>query len=97
MQTLQNAARGKGKSLFRMAEDIIDTEELKPAARRFDGLCARRHPWRCLVDTMTHTELAELVLDESGYTAMWQADKSPEHRANWKRKNLCVQWKNLRR
>ena len=27
---------------------------------------------------MTHTELAELVLDESGYTAMWQADKSPE-------------------
>ena len=27
---------------------------------------------------MTHTELAELVLDESGYTAMWQADKSPD-------------------
>ena len=34
--------------------------------------------WRSLVDTMTHTELAELVLDESGYTAMWQADKSPD-------------------
>ena len=27
---------------------------------------------------MTHTELAELVLDESGYTAMWQVDKLPE-------------------
>ncbi len=27
---------------------------------------------------MKHTELAELILDESGYTAMWQADKSPQ-------------------
>src|SRR5215475_5270537 len=27
---------------------------------------------------MPQGELAEIVLDESGYTAMWQADKSPE-------------------
>ena len=27
---------------------------------------------------MRHTDLAELILDESGYTAMWQADKSPQ-------------------
>ena len=27
---------------------------------------------------MKHTELAELILDDSGYTAMWQADKSPQ-------------------
>ena len=27
---------------------------------------------------MQHTELAELILDESGYTAMWQNDKSPQ-------------------
>jgi ATP-dependent DNA helicase UvrD/PcrA len=27
---------------------------------------------------MPHGELAEILLDESGYTAMWQADKSPE-------------------
>jgi DNA helicase-2/ATP-dependent DNA helicase PcrA len=25
-----------------------------------------------------HTDLAKMVLDESGYTAMWQADKSPD-------------------
>ena len=79
MQTLQNAARGQGKSLFRMAEEIIDTEELKPAARRsLTGFVRAITHWRTLVDTMTHTELAELVLDESGYTAMWQADKSPD-------------------
>ena len=27
---------------------------------------------------MKHTELAELILDESGYTQMWQQDKSPQ-------------------
>ena len=31
-----------------------------------------------MIDTMRHTELAELILDESGYTAMWQAEKSPQ-------------------
>jgi len=28
--------------------------------------------------TMTHVELAEMILDESGYTGMWQNDKTPE-------------------
>ena len=27
---------------------------------------------------MKHTELAEIILDESGYTEMWQKDKSPD-------------------
>ena len=27
---------------------------------------------------MKHTELAELILDESGYTQMWQNDKNPQ-------------------
>ena len=30
---------------------------------------------------MKHTELAELILDESGYTQMWQQDKSPQAQA----------------
>jgi DNA helicase-2/ATP-dependent DNA helicase PcrA len=30
---------------------------------------------------MRHTELAELILDESGYTQMWQNDKSPQAHA----------------
>ncbi len=27
---------------------------------------------------LSHIELAEMILEESGYTAMWQADKTPE-------------------
>jgi DNA helicase-2/ATP-dependent DNA helicase PcrA len=29
-------------------------------------------------DTLSHVELAEVILDESGYTAHWQNDKTPE-------------------
>ncbi len=29
-------------------------------------------------DTLSHIELAEVILDESGYTGMWQNDKTPE-------------------
>jgi DNA helicase-2/ATP-dependent DNA helicase PcrA len=28
--------------------------------------------------TLPHTDLAEIILDESGYTEMWQQDKLPE-------------------
>ncbi len=29
-------------------------------------------------ETMPHVDLAEIILDESGYTGMWQAEKSPD-------------------
>ena len=79
LQTLHDAARRQNTSLYRAATQLVQTEELKPAARRaLDGFIQSVERWRGLVPSMTHTELAELVLDESGYTAMWQADKSPE-------------------
>jgi DNA helicase-2/ATP-dependent DNA helicase PcrA len=79
LQTLHDAARRQGISLFRAAEMIIDTEEVKPAVRRaLSGFVLSVNRWRELVPTMSHTELAELVLDESGYTDMWQVDKSPD-------------------
>ena len=34
--------------------------------------------WRGLADAAPHVELAQEVLDDSGYTAMWQGSKSPE-------------------
>ena len=29
-------------------------------------------------ESLSHTDLVQIVLDESGYTAMWQADRSPD-------------------
>ncbi len=34
--------------------------------------------WRARREVTTHTELAEVVLDESGYTEMWQKDRSAD-------------------
>ncbi|MGC6471988.1 MAG: ATP-dependent helicase [Parvibaculales bacterium] len=79
LQTLHKAARGQNTSLFRAARILIDSEELKPAARRALGAFVENVTrWREKADQMPHHELAELVLDESGYTHMWQADKSPD-------------------
>jgi DNA helicase-2/ATP-dependent DNA helicase PcrA len=57
----------------------LGTDELKGAAknslRRF--LTDLEHWQRCL-QTMPPAELAQMVLDESGYTQMWMQDKSAE-------------------
>lgn len=79
LQTVHRLARSQNTSLFRAAQTIITTDELKPAARRaLTGFMQSVERWRILKDTMNHCELAEIILDESGYTAMWQADKSPD-------------------
>lgn len=79
LQTIRQLARAQGISLLRAARTLVTTEELKPAARKslatFVEMVER---WRALVPGMPHTELAEIVLDESGYTEMWQNDKSAD-------------------
>ncbi|MCB1505594.1 MAG: UvrD-helicase domain-containing protein [Hyphomicrobiaceae bacterium] len=72
-------SRARQVPLFQAAREIVETEELSGKARKalFD-LIQQFDRWRSQVASMRHTELAELILDESGYTAMWQADKSPQ-------------------
>ena len=58
---------------------LIETDELRPQTRRaLASLLSNIDRWRALIDQLNHTELAEIILDESGYTEMWQNDKSPE-------------------
>ena len=79
LQAVHRAARAGGTSLFVAAHRLVGTDELKPAARKaLTALIADFDRWRGLVDRMPQGELAETVLDESGYTAMLQADKSAE-------------------
>ena len=79
MKSLHQLARARGVPLMQAARLLVETEELKPKARKaLSDLIAAFDRWRSLVDTMRHTELAELILDESGYTQMWQAEKSPQ-------------------
>ena len=76
---IHQLARRSGEPLTVAAARILDTDELTPQARkslgRFIGDVAR---WRDMANELPHPELARQLLDESGYTAMWQAEKSAE-------------------
>jgi ATP-dependent DNA helicase UvrD/PcrA len=79
LKALHLLARDRDIPLSQAARLIAETEELTPKARKaLSGLIASFDRWRGLIATMPHTELAELVLDESGYTAMWQNERSPQ-------------------
>jgi DNA helicase II / ATP-dependent DNA helicase PcrA len=79
LQALHALARSQQIPLLEAARRLTETDELKPAARKaLRDFLAGLARWRSLAETALHTELAAVVLDESGYTAMWQADKSPE-------------------
>jgi DNA helicase-2/ATP-dependent DNA helicase PcrA len=79
LKSLHQLARAHSVPLMQAARLIVETEELKPKSRKaLSDLIAAFDRWRSLIETMRHTELAELILDESGYTAMWQAEKSPQ-------------------
>ncbi len=78
IQKLQIAARTLGLSLLATARHMVETDEISGKART--GLRAFLKDvdhWRQMSQMTDHDRLAELILDESGYCAMWQADKSP--------------------
>lgn len=79
-QTIQRTARENGVSLWDGARIAVDSGLIKGKGGKELGI---------LIDSIarwgrmtgdaspSHVELAEIVLDESGYTAMWQNDKTP--------------------
>jgi DNA helicase-2/ATP-dependent DNA helicase PcrA len=72
-------ARAQGLPLTTAGARILDTDELTPQARRSLGnLIGDIARWRSQGDQLPHPELARIILDESGYTAMWQADRTAE-------------------
>jgi DNA helicase II / ATP-dependent DNA helicase PcrA len=79
MQTLYTAARARGASLTEAAWLLTDTDELKPKLRStLRGLLQDFFRWRTMLETVPHPEMARIILDESGYTKMWQEDKTAE-------------------
>jgi DNA helicase II / ATP-dependent DNA helicase PcrA len=79
IRTLHDYARARNIPMLQAAGDIVVTDELKPKARKsLLEVVADFSRWQDMLDTTPHTELAEKILDESGYTAMWQNDKSAE-------------------
>jgi DNA helicase-2/ATP-dependent DNA helicase PcrA len=79
VKRMHTIARAQGVSLYRAAEALALTDELPAKTRTaLRKLIESFGRWRQVMTGVPHTELAEIVLDESGYTEMWQNDKSPE-------------------
>jgi len=72
-------ARSTQQPLLIAAAQMLDSDELQSRARnslaRFVADIAR---WRQMAVELPHPELARILLDESGYTAMLQAERSAE-------------------
>ncbi|WP_116653932.1 ATP-dependent helicase [Pelagibacterium sediminicola] len=78
-QIVNQTSRTVGKPKLATIRDLIDTEELKPRQRAtFRDLVRQFDDWAERLRAIPHFELAEQILDESGYTAMWQNDKSAD-------------------
>jgi DNA helicase-2/ATP-dependent DNA helicase PcrA len=79
IQILHNHARATGVSLLQSARMVVESDELKPKARTsLRELVQAFARWSARAEHMPQGELAELVLEESGYTEMWQKDRSAD-------------------
>ncbi len=79
VKVLHDHARAGHLALMTATRAVIATDELKPKPRQaLRDLIAAFDRWRGQRDALPHTELAEIVLDESGYTEMWQKDRSAD-------------------
>ena len=80
-QKIQSMARQEGIALTEGARLLLEAKGLSgkgalELGRLVDGLGR----WRKAMQdqSISHQELAEVILDESGYTEVWQNDKTPE-------------------
>jgi DNA helicase-2/ATP-dependent DNA helicase PcrA len=79
IKLLHDHARAGRVPLMAATRAVIASDELKAKPRQaLRDLLAAFDRWRLQRDALPHTELAEIVLDESGYTEMWQKDRSAD-------------------
>ena len=79
VQLLHDHARKRRVPMTEAARAVVETDELKPKPRgALRGVLEALDRWRKQRDALPHNELAEIILDESGYTEMWQKDRSAD-------------------
>jgi DNA helicase-2/ATP-dependent DNA helicase PcrA len=79
IQLLHDHARRDKIPMLQSARVLVETEELKPKSRQaLRQIVVDFARWSSLIETMAHNELAETVLEESGYVEMWRKDRSAD-------------------
>ncbi len=79
LQQLHNTARSMNSSLYNATVHLLQSGGIKgklaSALNKFISQCEN---WRGKITTMPLAEVVDLVLEESGYRAMWQQEKTPD-------------------
>ncbi|CAM5764751.1 DNA helicase [Labrys miyagiensis] len=79
VQIIHDFARHNGVPMMQAARVLVETEELKPKPRQtLRDLMTSFARWAAQSEVLGHQELAELILEELGYTDMWQKDRTAE-------------------
>ena len=79
IRQVHDTARMMGIPMLEAAATLAESDELKPKPRAaLRQVAANFARWQGLLDNTPHSELAEIILEESGYTDMWKNDRSPE-------------------
>ena len=79
IEQIRVVAREAKLSMFAGAQKILVDGGLKPAAHKhLTAFIDMVLGWQKQLDTLHHTALLKLVLEESGYMAMWQNEKTPD-------------------
>ena len=79
VRTIHDVARARGIPMMQAALELTESEELKARSRNsLRDLMTAFARWRSQLDALPHAELAAIILEESGYTEMWQRERSPD-------------------
>ncbi|WFP73377.1 UvrD-helicase domain-containing protein [Mesorhizobium sp. WSM4906] len=79
IRQIHDTARAMRTPMLEAAATLAESDELKPKPRAaLREVAANFERWQKALETTPHTELAETILEESGYTDMWKNDRSAE-------------------
>ncbi len=87
LEKIHSAARTWNISLHDAAKRLIDEKQMRgKVVDSITHLLGQFARWRTLLGTMPIGEITDMILDESGYRAMWEKEKNAE--ANGRLENL---------
>ncbi|MGX9145301.1 ATP-dependent helicase [Mesorhizobium sp. 128a] len=79
IRQIHDTARALRIPMLEAAAKLAESDDLKPKPRAaLREVAANFERWQKALETTPHTELAETILEESGYTDMWKNDRSAE-------------------
>ncbi|QPC92275.1 ATP-dependent helicase [Mesorhizobium sp. INR15] len=79
IRQIHDTARALRIPMLEAAAKLAESDEMKPKPRAaLREVSANFERWQKALETTPHTELAETILEESGYTDMWKNDRSVE-------------------